>query len=165
MILEGRVHKFGDHIDTDVIIPGRYLTSMDPKELAVHCMEGVDADFPRRVRPGDMLMAGRNFGAGSSREHAVLALKGLGIAVVVAKSFARIFYRNAINLAQPALTCPEAVDAVNDGDVVRIDLDRGTVEAGGRTYSAAPFPPALQALVSEGGLIPYVRRRLDTQGR
>ncbi len=164
MIVEGRVHKFGDHIDTDVIIPGRYLTLLDPKELATHCMEGVDPDFPQRVRPGDILVAGRNFGAGSSREHAVLALKGLGIAAVVAKAFARIFYRNAINLALPALACPEAVDAVNDGDIVRIDLDRGTVEISGRTFTAVPFPPALQALVSEGGLIPYVRRRLRTQG-
>ncbi len=160
MVLEGRAHKFGDHIDTDVIIPGRYLAVSDPKELAVHCMEGLDADFPRRVRPGDILVAGRNFGAGSSREHAILALKGVGITAVVAKSFARIFYRNAINLALPALTCPEAVDAIDEGQIVRIDLERGTVEGGGRTYAAAPFPAALQTLVSEGGLVPYVRRRL-----
>ena len=160
MILQGRVHKFGDHIDTDVIIPGPYLTQSDPAFLAQHCMEGIDPDFPRRARAGDVVVAGRDFGTGSSREHAVLALKGLGISAVVAESFARIFYRNAINLGLPVITCPEAARAARDGDTIRVDLDRGTVEVGGRTYTAAPFPPLLQSLLAQGGLVPYVQKRL-----
>ena len=160
MILEGRAHRFGDHIDTDVIIPGPYLTQSDPKFLAQHCMEGIDPDFPRRAKPGDVVVAGRDFGTGSSREHAVLALKGLGIAAVVAESFARIFYRNAINLGLPVITCPEAARAARDGDTVRIDLDAGTVEVGGRVFQAAPFPPLLQSLLFQGGLVPYVQKRL-----
>ncbi|HEY8486066.1 MAG TPA: 3-isopropylmalate dehydratase small subunit [Limnochordales bacterium] len=165
MVLEGRVHKFGDHIDTDVIIPGPYLTQSDPAFLAQHCMEGIDPDFPRRARPGDVVVAGRDFGTGSSREHAVLALKGLGIAAVVAESFARIFYRNAINLGLPVVTAPEAARAARDGDRVRIDLDRGTVEVNGQVFPAAPFPPLLQQLLLGGGLVPFVQARLRQASR
>ncbi len=159
-MIEGRAHKYGDHIDTDVIIPGRYGTTFDPAELGPHCLEGLDPDFVRKVRTGDVLVAGENFGWGSSREHAPLAITGAGIACVIARSFARIFFRNAINLGLPILISPDAVDAIPDGAIIRIDLNRGLIACGEETFPAEPFPPFLQRLIAAGGLVPYVRHRL-----
>ncbi len=159
-MIEGRAHKYGDHIDTDVIIPGRYGSTFDPAELGPHCLEGLDPDFVHRVRPGDVLVAGENFGCGSSREHAPLAITGAGIACVIARSFARIFYRNAINLGLPILISPGAAGAIPDGAIIRIDLHRGLVTCGTETFPAEPFPPFLKRLIAAGGLVPYVRERL-----
>lgn len=160
MILNGRVHKYGDDIDTDVIFPGKYLSITDPKEMAPHCLEGIDPEFSRRVRRGDIVVAGENFGSGSSREQAPLALVHAGVACVVARSFARIFYRNAINLGLPILVSPEAVAACATGDEMSIDLDQGIIRVNGQTFEAAPFPPELQQLIAAGGLVPYVRQEL-----
>jgi 3-isopropylmalate/(R)-2-methylmalate dehydratase small subunit len=155
MIIEGRVHKYGNNVDTDVIIPARYLNTSDPLELANHCMEDIDPSFVGKVRPGDIVVGGMNFGCGSSREHAPLAIKGSGVAFVLAKSFARIFFRNAINIGLPILECPEAVDGISDGDVVQIDTDRGIVldRNTGAAYVAQPFPPFLQKIIAAGGLM------------
>ena len=161
MRAHGKVHKYGDNVDTDVIIPARYLNTPDAKELASHCMEDIDADFARRVRPGDIVVAGRNFGCGSSREHAPIALKASGVACVVAESFARIFYRNALNIALPILECPEAACAISPGDEVSVDLDTGEIAdltTGGR-FAAEPFPPFMQELINAGGLAAYLRSR------
>ncbi|MDI3299359.1 MAG: 3-isopropylmalate dehydratase small subunit [Bacillota bacterium] len=160
-IIEGRVHKFGDDVDTDAIMPGRYLAIQEPAELAKHVFEGVDPEFVRRVQPGDILVAGRNFGSGSSREHAPLGLKALGLGCVVAASFARIFYRNAINLGLPIVISPEAAAAARDGDTMRVDTARGTVEVGGRSFACQPFPPFLQELIAAGGLVPWVRSEME----
>ena len=160
MIFQGAAHVVGDDIDTDVILPGRYLTLTDPAQLAQHVFEGIDPDFVSRVRPGDILIAGRNFGSGSSREHAPIGLKALGLSCVIAESFARIFYRNAINLGLPILICPEAAQAANPGDRIRVDTDSGTVEVAGQTFHAQPFPPFLQELIAAGGLVPWVRAEL-----
>ncbi|MGI6412606.1 MAG: 3-isopropylmalate dehydratase small subunit [Syntrophomonadaceae bacterium] len=159
MRFTGIVHKFGADIDTDAIIPARYLNTIDPDELAKHCMEDADAEFPRKVRKGDIIVADKNFGCGSSREHAPIAIKGCGISCVIAKSFARIFYRNSINIGLPILECPEAVDAINDGDEVRVELDTGYITnlKTGEKYCAVPFPPFMQELMAKGGLINYVR--------
>ncbi len=161
-ILRGKAHKFGDNIDTDVIIPARYLVTTDPAELAKHCMEPIAPDFPQRAKPGDILVAGENFGCGSSREHAPLAIKGLGISCVIAKSFARIFYRNAFNIGLPALECEEAVEDINDGDELEVDLETGVIRnlTKGKTYQAMPIPPFMRELLQAGGLINYVRRKL-----
>lgn len=161
MQLGGIVRKVGDHIDTDVILPGRYLTLTDPAELAKHVFEGVDPGFVSRVAPGDVLVAGRNFGSGSSREHAPLGLKALGLGGVVAVSFARIFYRNAINLGLPIIICPEAALAAQEGQRIHIDTDIGAVELEGRRFAAQPFPPFVQALIAAGGLVPWVREELE----
>jgi len=160
MILEGRVHRFGDDIDTDVIVPGRYLTLTDPAEIARHLFRGIDPEFVERLESGDILVAGRNFGCGSSREHAPLGLKAAGIACVVAESFARIFYRNAINVGLPIVICPPAARAARDGDRLRIDTDRGRITLGQRTWEVAPFPREVQELLQAGGLVPWVRAQL-----
>ena len=159
MKLKGKVHKYGDNVDTDVIIPARYLNTSEAKELAAHCMEDIDAAFAGRVKAGDIIVAGRNFGCGSSREHAPLAIKASGVACVIATTFARIFYRNALNIGLPILECPEAAEAIAAGDEVGIDLASGTVtdETTGRTFKAEPFPPFMRELIAAGGLAAYMR--------
>ncbi len=155
MKIQGKVHKYGDHVDTDVIIPARYLNTADPKELAAHCMEDIDKDFVKNVQPGDILVAGVNFGCGSSREHAPIAIKASGIACVIAENFARIFYRNSLNIGLPILECPAASKAIQNGDEVAVDFDTGVIEnlATGETYQAEPFPPFIQNIIQKGGLL------------
>ena len=155
MNARGSVFKYPDNVDTDVIIPARHLNTQDAKELASHCMEDIDKDFVNRVQPGDIMVGGWNFGCGSSREHAPLCIKTAGIAVVIAKSFARIFYRNAINIGLPILECPAASEAIAGGDTVSIDFDTGVItdETTGRTFQAAPFPPFIQNIIAKGGLM------------
>jgi len=166
MIFEGAVHKYGRDVDTDVIIPARYLTTNDPGELAKHCMEDIDAGFVTSVQPGDIIVAHENFGCGSSREHAPVAIKESGISVVVASSFARIFYRNAINTGLPIVVCPEAAREAQAGDRLRVDLAAGTVEnlTQGKTYDAEAFPPFMQELIDRGGLMEYVKARVAGEG-
>jgi len=161
-VLRGRVHVYGDNVDTDVIIPARYLTSWDPAELGAHCLEDLDPEFLNAVRPGDMIVAGENFGCGSSREHAPIAIKAAGVSCVIAKSFARIFFRNAINVGLPALVCPEAASQINTGDELSADIAAGRIEnlTQGRTYQAEPFPEFLQQIIAAGGLVPYTQQRL-----
>ena len=153
-------HKYGDHVDTDVIIPARYLASQDAKELASHCMEDIDRDFPKKVKDGDIIVAGLNFGCGSSREHAPVAIKASGISCVIAKSFARIFYRNAINIGLAILECPEAAEDINDGDEVSIDFDTGLItnKTKGKTYQAEPFPEFIKNMIKDGGLMASLKR-------
>ena len=160
MQAKGLAHKFGVNIDTDVIIPARYLNTIDHKELAAHCMEDVDKTFVEKVRPGDIIVAGSNFGCGSSREHAPIAIKASGISCVIAESFARIFYRNAINIGLPILECPEAAAAINAGDEVSVDFDSGAITniTTGESFSAIPFPPFIQNLIAAGGLLNYVKK-------
>ena len=160
--MTGSAWKYGDDIDTDVIIPARYLSASTPEELGRNCMEGVSPEFADEVRPGDVIVAGENFGCGSSREHAPLAIKGCGVSCVVAKSFARIFYRNAINTGLPILECREAVEATEQGDQLRADLEGGTVYnlRTGLTYRTSPFPPFIMSIIEAGGLIPYTAQRL-----
>jgi len=155
MEAKGRVIKYGDNIDTDVIIPARYLNTSDEKELAAHCMEDLDPGFAARVRKGDILVAGANFGCGSSREHAPLAIRASGIACVVAEDFARIFYRNAINIGLPILECPECARECAEGDILEIDFDAGTLynKTSGKRYRTFPFPPFLQSIFRAGGLM------------
>jgi len=160
MIFQGAAHLVGDDIDTDVILPGRYLSLTDPAQLAQHVFEGIDPEFVARVQPGDILIAGSNFGSGSSREHAPIGLKALGLSCVIAASFARIFYRNAINLGLPILICPEAARAAKPADQIRVDTDTGSVEVAGQVFHAQPFPPFLQELIAAGGLVPWVRAEL-----
>jgi 3-isopropylmalate/(R)-2-methylmalate dehydratase small subunit len=157
----GQVWKYGDNVDTDAIIPARYLNVSTPEELARHCMEDVDATFAGAVQAGDVVVAGENFGCGSSREHAPLALKGAGVSCVVARSFARIFYRNAINVGLPILECPGAAEEAESGQQLEVDLKAGQVRnlSSGQVYQAAPYPPFMMALIEAGGLIPYTRRR------
>ena len=158
MKIQGKAFKYGDNVDTDVIIPARYLNTPDAKELAAHCMEDIDPQFARTVRQGDVIVAGRNFGCGSSREHAPLAIKASGVACVVAASFARIFYRNALNIGLPILECPAAAGGIEAGHLVAADLSTGTItdETTGATFSAEPFPPFMQDLIKAGGLANYV---------
>jgi 3-isopropylmalate/(R)-2-methylmalate dehydratase small subunit len=158
------IRKYGDDIDTDVIIPARYLTTRDPKVLGVHCMEPLTPGFSKLIREGDVMVAGRNFGCGSSREHAVLALRGAGIACVIARGFARIFFRNAINQGMPLLICPEAVDAARDGAPILVDPAKGKIDIEGRCFTAQPLPEFLRGVVAAGGLLPYVRARLSRDG-
>jgi 3-isopropylmalate/(R)-2-methylmalate dehydratase small subunit len=160
--LTGKVWRFGDNIDTDGIIPARYLNMSTAEELAKHCMEDVDAGFARAVRPGDIIVAGRNFGCGSSREHAPLALKGAGVSCVVASSFARIFYRNAMNIALPIVECAEAAQAAENGQQIEVDLDTGAVRnlTTGKSYQAKPYPPFMMELMKAGGLLAYTQRKL-----
>ena len=155
MKAQGTVFKYGDNIDTDVIIPARYLNTQNPQELAAHCMEDIDKTFITRVQPGDIMVGGENFGCGSSREHAPLAIKTAGVSCVIAKSFARIFYRNAINIGLPILECPAASEAIANGDTVAVDFDTGLItdETTGQTFEAAPFPPFIQKIVTAGGLL------------
>ncbi len=154
-MIKGMVHKYGDNVDTDVIIPARYLNTADPDELKKHCMEDIDAAFASKVKPGDVMVGEKNFGCGSSREHAPLAIKASGISVVIAKSFARIFYRNAINIGLPIVECAEAVDHIQTGDTVRCDLAKGilTIENKGLEFSISPFPKEIQAIIEKGGLL------------
>ena len=155
MNTKGTVFKYQDNVDTDVIIPARYLNTTDARELAQHCMEDIDASFVRKVQPGDVIVAGWNFGCGSSREHAPLVIKTCGVGCIIAKGYARIFYRNAINIGMPILECPEAVDAINAGDVVGVDFDTGVItdETTGKTFQAQPFPQFIQNIISRGGLL------------
>lgn len=158
----GRAWVYGDNVDTDVIIPARHLTTSDPEKLARHCMEDIDASYAGGVKPGDVIVAGANFGCGSSREHAPISIKASGAACVIAGSFARIFFRNAINIGLPILECAEAASAIAKGDEIEIDLAAGTVldKTNGRTFKAAPVPEFLQNLYDAGGLVPYVKERL-----
>ena len=160
MKFKGKAWKFGDNVYTDVIIPARYLNVSDPQELAKHCMEDIDSQFASKVETGDVIVGGRNFGSGSSREHAPLAIKTCGVSCVIAASFARIFLRNAINIGLPVLECEQAAREVQQGDVLQIDLTRGTIEdlTIGKTFRAKPYPPFMLALVNAGGLVPYVRK-------
>ncbi|HWP97982.1 MAG TPA: 3-isopropylmalate dehydratase small subunit [Syntrophomonadaceae bacterium] len=162
MKFEGKVYKFGADVDTDAIIPARYLNTFDPQELAKHCMEDADPDFPQKVQTGDIIVADKNFGCGSSREHAPIAIKGAGISVVIAKSFARIFYRNAINIGLPILESSEAVDAIINGDKVEVDLETGFIKnlRTNESFQAVPFPDFMQAIMDQGGLINYVQSKL-----
>ena len=155
MNAKGRVHKFGDNVDTDVIIPARYLNTASHKELAAHCMEDIDVTFVGKVQQGDIMVAEKNFGCGSSREHAPIAIKASGISCVIASTFARIFYRNAINIGLPILECDEAAKEIRDGDVVSVNFDTGVItdETTGKTYQAEPFPEFIQNIISKGGLI------------
>ena len=155
MRAQGHVHKYGDHIDTDVIIPARYLATQDEKELASHCMEDIDTSFVQKVQPGDIMVAGWNFGCGSSREHAPIAIKESGVACVIAKSFARIFYRNAINIGLPIFECDAASDGIAAGDEVRVDFDTGLITnlTKNEMYQAQPLPPFIQNIVNRGGLL------------
>lgn len=163
MEFEGRAFRYGRDIDTDVIIPARYLNTSDPQELAAHCMEDLDATFVDRVQQGDIIVAEENFGCGSSREHAPISIKAAGVDVVIAKSFARIFYRNAINTGLSILECPEAVDAIKDGDIVSVDTSTGTItdETTNETFQAQPFPPFIAEIIEAGGLVPRWKKKLE----
>jgi len=160
MIFNGRAWIFGDNIDTDVIIPARYLNTTDPEELASHCMEDVDPGFPKKMNSGDIIIAGKNFGCGSSREHAPLAIKTCGISCVIARSFARIFYRNSINIGLPILECEEAVDSIKAGDELEIDTDTGVIKnlTSGSLYTAMPFPDFIKGIIQAQGLLNYARK-------
>ena len=160
MKCHGFVHKYGDHVDTDVIIPARYLNEPDHAALARHCMEDIDKDFAQKVKPGDIIVGGVNFGCGSSREHAPIAIKASGVSCVVASSFARIFFRNAINIGLPVLECPD-LDA-EAGDELEIDLAAGKLQnvTKGKSYTAAPFPEFMQKIISAGGLVPYTAAKI-----
>lgn len=155
MNTKGTVFKYPDNVDTDVIIPARYLNTADAKELAKHCMEDIDADYVNRVKPGDVMVAGWNFGCGSSREHAPLVIKACGTGCVIAKSFARIFYRNAINIGLPILECEAAAEEIQAGDTVSVDFDTGVItdHTTGRTYQSEPFPEFIQNIIKKGGLL------------
>ncbi len=155
MIVKGKVHKFGSDVDTDVIIPARYLNTASAEELAAHCMEDIDPDFVKNVKAGDIIVAEDNFGCGSSREHAPIAIKASGVSLVIANTFARIFYRNSINIGLPILECPEAVSRIRAGDVVSCDLTKGEIrnETTGETFQAQPFPPFIQRIIDAGGLL------------
>lgn len=166
MKIKGKAWKFGDDVDTDAIIPARYLNTTDPAALAAHCMEDADADFSRQVKAGDVIVAGKNFGCGSSREHAPIAIKAAGIGGVIAQSFARIFYRNAFNMGLAILECPAAAAAIKAGDEVEIDLGRGLITNLTRQeeYQAQPVPPFMQQLLEAGGLMAYVSAKLQQTG-
>lgn len=161
MNAHGTVHKYGDHVDTDVIIPARYLNTQSHQELAAHCMEDIDKDFIRSVKPGDIMVAGANFGCGSSREHAPIAIKASGISCVIAASFARIFYRNAINIGLPILECPAASRGIDAGDEVSVDYDTGVITncTKGETYQAEPFPPFIKDMIAKGGLMASLKAK------
>jgi 3-isopropylmalate/(R)-2-methylmalate dehydratase small subunit len=165
-VIEGAAHVYGDNVDTDVIIPARYLTTTEPAELAAHCMEDLDPSFASRIRPGDVIVAGRNFGSGSSREHAPLAIRGAGVACVVADSLARIFFRNAINVGLPVVECPGVSVGAGSGDRFRVDLDRGVVEnlTRGVSFPATPLPEFMREILDAGGLMPWVKRQLAATG-
>ena len=158
---KGKVFKYGDNVDTDVIIPARYLNVSSGEELAKYCMIDIDADFVNNVKEGDIIVATKNFGCGSSREHAPLAIKCAGISCVIASTFARIFYRNAINIGLPIMECPEAVDAISAGDTVSVNFDTGVItdETTGKTFQAEPFPPFIQKIIADGGLMKSLTKK------
>ncbi len=158
---KGKVFRFGDNIDTDVIIPARYLNSSDPKELATHCMEDIDKEFVNNVSTGDIIVANKNFGCGSSREHAPIAIKAAGVSCVIAETFARIFYRNAINIGLPIIECKEAADDIKAGDIVNVDFDSGgiTNETTGKTYQGQAFPEFMQKIIDSEGLVNYINNK------
>ena len=158
-VLEGKVWRYGDNIDTDVIIPARYLNTFDPKELAKHCMVDIDKDFAQKVRPGDIMVGGKNFGCGSSREHAPVAIKACGVPVIIAASFARIFYRNGINVGLPLMEIGDNVERIHAGDKLSVDLSSGKIRdlTTGETFQAPPLPGFLQDIAKAGGLIQYVK--------
>lgn len=162
MSITGTVHKFGDHVDTDVIIPARYLGTTDPLELASHCMEDIDTEFIKKVKAGDVIVAGRNFGCGSSREHAPISIKAAGVSVVIAATFARIFYRNALNIGLPIIESPEAAAGINSGDQVEVDLEAGKIKnlTTGAEFTFAPLVGAAQDLIRAGGLVELTRAKL-----
>jgi len=164
-MLKGKVHKYGANVDTDAIIPARYLNISEPAELAKHCMEDIDKDFVKRVKVGDIMMATTNFGCGSSREHAPLAIKAAGVSCIIAKSFARIFFRNAINIGLPLLECDEAVDKTEAGDLLEVDLSSGEIKnlTNGMVFTAKPYPDFMAELIAAGGLIEYTKKRLATR--
>lgn len=159
MEVRGKAFRYGDNIDTDVIIPARYLNTSDPSELAKYCMIDIDGEFVNKVEQGDLIVADKNFGCGSSREHAPIAIKASGVSCVIAKSFARIFYRNAMNIGLPILECEEAVDGIKEGDQVEVDFKAGLIKniTTGKTYQSQPFPEFMQKLIASGGLIQYLR--------
>lgn len=161
MKASGAVFKYGDNVDTDVIIPARYLNITDGNELAKHCMEDIDKDFVNKVNKGDIILANKNFGCGSSREHAPLVIKCAGVSCVIAETFARIFYRNAINIGLPIIECPEAAKAIKDGDQVSVDFDSGIItdETTGESFKGQAFPPFMQEIISAGGLFPYINKK------
>ena len=158
-----RVYKYGDNVDTDVIIPARYLNNTAPEELAKHCMEDIDADFAGKVQPGDVIVGGANFGCGSSREHAPIAIRACGVRCVIAPSFARIFYRNSINIGFPILECPEAAKEIHNGDDVDVNFDTGVItdNTTGKTFQANPLPPFIGRIVAKGGLLPYLKSKIE----
>jgi 3-isopropylmalate/(R)-2-methylmalate dehydratase small subunit len=166
MTASGTAHKYGDNVDTDVIIPARYLNSSDPAFLASHCMEDIDADFIRSVKPGDIIVGGANFGCGSSREHAPVAIKAAGVSCVIAGSFARIFFRNAINTGLPILECPAAVEGISEGDTLAVDFDTGRIynRTTGKDFQSQPFPAFLQRIISAGGLMQYIAAKPTAGG-
>ncbi len=162
MKLHGRAHTFGDDINTDEIIPARYLNTSDPQELAKHAMEDADPEFVKKIRPGDFIVAGKNFGCGSSREHAPIALKAANLSGVIAGSFARIFYRNAFNMGLPIFESPAAAREIQPGDELEVDMDTGVITdlTTGKTYASQPLPPFMQELISDGGLIPHIMKKI-----
>ncbi|MBL7124717.1 MAG: 3-isopropylmalate dehydratase small subunit [Dehalococcoidales bacterium] len=165
MMLKGKVHKYGENVDTDAIIPARYLNVSEPAELARHCMEDIDKDFVKKVKQGDIIMATTNFGCGSSREHAPLCIKAAGVSCVIAKSFARIFFRNALNIGLPLLECEEAVDNTEAGDILEFDLASGRIKnlTRGEEFIAKPYPDFMAELISAGGLIEHTKKRLASR--
>jgi 3-isopropylmalate dehydratase small subunit len=160
--MKGKAWKFGDDVNTDEIIPARYLNSIDPAELASHCMEDADPTFAAKVRPGDVIVAGTNFGCGSSREHAPISIKAAGVSCVIAKTFARIFFRNCINTGLPIVACPEAAEAIAAGDEIEVDLTEGVIRnvTQGDVYATAPFPDEMQRIIAAGGLMPFVKQSM-----
>ena len=162
-MVTGKVFKYGDNVDTDVIIPARYLNAPSPEELAKHCMEDIDASFATTVKPGDIMVGGANFGCGSSREHAPISIRACGVRCVIAASFARIFYRNAINIGFPILECPEAAAAIKNGDTVSVDFATGKIvdETTGETFQAVALPPFIEKIVEHNGLLPYLKARME----
>lgn len=162
-MVTGNVFKFGDNVDTDVIIPARYLNAPSPEELAKHCMEDIDADFVNKVSKGDIMVGGANFGCGSSREHAPISIRAAGISCVIASSFARIFYRNAINIGFPILECPEAAEKINNGDKVSVDFETGIITniTTGEEFKATAFPPFINKIIESGGLLKYIKAKKE----
>ena len=163
----GKVYRYGDNVDTDVIIPARYLNSPSAQELAKHCMEDIDPSFAAQVQPGDIIVGGANFGCGSSREHAPMAIQACGVRCVIAASFARIFYRNSINIGFPILECPEAAAAIQNGDTVSVDFESGLIrdESTGRDFHATAFPPFIGRIIEKGGLLPYLKDRQEKEAQ